>query len=90
MAYWYKKKKSSYSRSYYYKEPSYEGTDREAWDKAGEDAYDEGLDSYETSERYYEYKNGTRKCADCGCDISDRPDDHYLCYECWKEKNNRW
>ena len=24
-----------------------------------------------------------RLCQNCGCDISDRPSNHYLCYSCW-------
>ncbi|BCR35208.1 hypothetical protein [Mariniplasma anaerobium] len=24
-----------------------------------------------------------RKCSKCGEDISHRPKNHYLCYECW-------
>ena len=26
---------------------------------------------------------GRRQCKSCGKDISDRPPDHWLCYECW-------
>jgi len=59
MSYYYKSKSYSKRRSYsyYYDEPSYSGTDRRAYEKAGRDAYYEGLSKKQTSSRYYYYKN---------------------------------
>jgi len=28
-----------------------------------------------------------RRCERCGIDISYRPANHYLCYECWKKRH---
>jgi len=37
---------------------------------------------------FLERSRKQRKCADCGCDISNLDDWKTLCYSCWKKKQN--
>lgn len=32
------------------------------------------------------FVNSKRNCRNCGIDISDRPEHHFLCYSCWEVK----